>query len=605
MRLRIAASFVAFSIALVSTSLAQPVISSVQVDAVTEHTATISFTTDVPALGDIWIRPVGAPSTRIWHDNDGVYRTSHTIVVDSLYLEGTPNSKQYRPAAGLQYQYAAVATDAGALSSADSSGTFTTDDHPNDTFVDGWLGTDIGPFTIAGYRRFDNTDSTFYIYSSGTSLFNKKDSHGYVYKPISGNFELTAHLEGYAGMLFTHSKGAALFRASLDRDSEIYSQSFNYRNVDVLYYRPKPNKQHIEILRTELQQQDGGAVWVRMRREGNDFTVWYGYDGVNWTVHGPPTVNAPIPLDGFAGFAGLGHVDDYLGEVAFSELELVDLADTTPPVLSGVDATPINNTANIVYDANEWVRTTLEYGTTVAYGDSVVVDTLHFDGSIDLTGLLYNTEYHYRIRGYDTDSNEVVLGDMTFMTEPEGGLAVELAEFNGHIVDDQQVQLSWSILSSDGIARFDVQRHDGTAYQVVESVSPTGLAGDYAVRLNDLDFGDHTFRLRIVELDGSVTYSADVELRLEVPGGYVMSEIYPNPFESVANFTVSVQKTQPVTVEVYNLAGQRVEVLFDGTMEASSPARFSFDGSQLAGGVYFCRVRGENFVATEKMVLVK
>ena len=342
-----------------------------------------------------------------------------------------------------------------------------------------------------------------------------------------------------------------------------------------------------------------------MKREGNDFTVWYSDDGVNWTIHGPATVNAPIPLDGFAGFAGLGHVDDYYGEVGANNMELVDLDDTTAPQVTSVDATSVNNTVTIDYEANEWVRTTLEYGLTSAYGDSVVTGTLHVDESIDLTGLLFNTQYHYRIRAYDSDSNEVVLGDMTFMTEPENPLAVELAGFTGQIVDDSQVQLRWSILSSDGIAQFDVEQRGDAGFETIETVPATGSAGDYVVRINDVDYGTQVFRLRVVELDGAVTYSPEVELDLTLAGGFAISEVFPNPFRTEAAFTVTVRETQPVTVEVFNLAGQRVDVLHDGIVEASSPTEVHFDGSALAGASISIGYRGVNFVATDKMVLVK
>lgn len=590
------------------TTESYPVMSNLSVDAVTEHTATVSFDTDKLTISDFWIRPVGGPSEHFLHYSDGIYRTSHTVVLDTLYLESAPNSHHYRPAAGLEYEFAAIATDADGNSIVDSSGTFTTPAHPNDTFIDGWLTADVGSQTLVGFTQFDASDSSFYMYSSGTSLFNKKDRHHYLYRAMTGNFDLTARLSYYAGMMFSHSKGAALFRSGLNTDSEIYSQSINYESDDLLYYRSAPNVEHTLVIRTQLQAENGDAIWVRMLREGNDFTVWYSDDGQTWNLHGPAAVNVALPLAGYAGIAALGHVDDYYGELGVDNLVLTAVADTIAPMVTSVDATPINNTATIDYETNEWVQTTLEYGTTMSYGTEVVTSGLHTTNSIDLTGLLYDTEYHYRMKAYDSDSNEVVLGDMTFMTEPENPLAVELAGFSGRILRPGEVQLNWSILSSDGIARFDVEHKRGAAFQVVESVAPigdAGDAGDYSVRVEDVDYGAQTFRLRIVELDGAITYSPEVELMLELPGGFVVTDLYPNPFTSTTGFTLTVRETQPVTVEVYNLAGQRVGVVFDGVVDATSPRRFEFDGSGLAGGVYFYRVRGENFVATDRMVLVK
>ena len=228
------------------TTESYPVISNLSVDVVTKHSFTVSFDTDNATVADFWIRPTGGPvepfSTL---GNDGIYKTSHSELLNFFRKGTTP--QRYSPAAGLDYEFAVIVTDVNGNVSVDSSGTFTTVAHPNDPVIDSWLFTDVGTQSLPGYLRFDESDSTFYVFSSGTSLFNNTDRHSFVYKPISGNFDFTAHLTGYNGMLFSHSKGAALFRASLNHDSEIYAQSFNWKGVDVLYYREQVGWPHTEV----------------------------------------------------------------------------------------------------------------------------------------------------------------------------------------------------------------------------------------------------------------------------------------------------------------------------------------------------------------------
>ena len=593
------------------TTESYPVISALQVDAVTEHTVTISFTTDTPTLADFKLQPVDSPPETILFDNDGVYKTSHVVTLDTLYFEEAPNNRLYRPAAGLEYEFLVWVTDAQGNQSADTGG-FTTPDYPSDPIPD-WQLADVGAPLLPGHLRYDATDSTAVIFGSGTSLFNRRDVATFLYQPVSGNFEVSGRVNMYAGVMASHTKGGALFRGdvptdplgALHRGATIVAQSINYSSEEVLYYRPAVEAQHVEVERTDLQQADGDSIWVRLRREGNDFTVTYSNDGVSWQVHGPALLNLALPLDGLAGVVGLSHFGSFLSEITYRDLSLATWADTLAPALSNVDATPVNNTADVVWDANEWVTAVLEFGTTSSYGDSVVVDTLHVDHLVHLSGLTFDTEYHYRIRAYDSDSNEVVTPDMSFVTEPDNPLAVQLVAFGGRVVSDREVLLEWSMLSADGIASIDVEQKAGSVFVASETVAVTGEETEYSVRLTDVPYGQQVFRLRFVEVDGAVTYSNEIDLLVELLGGFALTDAYPNPFRHSASFSLTVTKPQHVTVEVFNLSGQRVAVLYDGTLAAQVHQEFVFDGSSLADGVYFYRVRGGDFVASNKFVLVK
>jgi len=63
-----------------------------------------------------------------------------------------------------------------------------------------------------------------------------------------------------------------------------------------------------------------------------------------------------------------------------------------------------------------------------------------------------------------------------------------------------------------------------------------------------------------------------------------------------------VQQTQPVSVYVYNAAGQRVATLFEGQATAGQPIERTLDDPRLASGVYYFRFYGEQFDVTETAV---
>jgi hypothetical protein len=93
--------------------------------------------------------------------------------------------------------------------------------------------------------------------------------------------------------------------------------------------------------------------------------------------------------------------------------------DTDGPVISNIDATPGTTTAEITWDTDEVSSSQVNYGLTISYGSTTVLEdtaprvTSH---SVDLSGLSACTEYHYRVRSIDAASNESVSTDNTFTT---------------------------------------------------------------------------------------------------------------------------------------------------------------------------------------------
>lgn len=92
--------------------------------------------------------------------------------------------------------------------------------------------------------------------------------------------------------------------------------------------------------------------------------------------------------------------------------------DTTPPVLSGVQATNIASTSvTIGWTTNEASDTRIEYGTSLSYGNSTVVNAAMVTGhSQGISGLTASTLYHYRVVSSDSSGNQGVSGDNTFTT---------------------------------------------------------------------------------------------------------------------------------------------------------------------------------------------
>ena len=79
---------------------------------------------------------------------------------------------------------------------------------------------------------------------------------------------------------------------------------------------------------------------------------------------------------------------------------------------------------------------------------------------------------------------------------------------------------------------------------------------------------------------------------------------YPNPFNPQTTFKITLPNIQFVTLEVYNMLGQKVQILANGKLEAGEH-NFQFNGTHLATGTYIYRLVSGEKVQSGKILLMK
>lgn len=105
------------------------------------------------------------------------------------------------------------------------------------------------------------------------------------------------------------------------------------------------------------------------------------------------------------------------------------------------------------------------------------------------------------------------------------------------------------------------------------------------------------------------TLTAINPAKTSYPGRFSISQNYPNPFNPSTTIQFQLKETSAVTLEIFNVLGQRVEGWNYGTMGPGMYYR-EIDLSGFASGVYFYRISargdgGNNFVSVKKLMLVK
>jgi len=94
------------------------------------------------------------------------------------------------------------------------------------------------------------------------------------------------------------------------------------------------------------------------------------------------------------------------------------------------------------------------------------------------------------------------------------------------------------------------------------------------------------------------------EISPDIPLAYSLEANHPNPFNASTTITYELPSAGNVTLEVYNLLGQKVTTLVNERIEAGRHS-ITWDASQYSSGIYFYRlVVGEKTFA-QRMTLLK
>lgn len=107
-----------------------------------------------------------------------------------------------------------------------------------------------------------------------------------------------------------------------------------------------------------------------------------------------------------------------------------------------------------------------------------------------------------------------------------------------------------------------------------------------------------------------IPISADIEMATssepgeEVPNRVELRQNFPNPFNPTTNIQFTLDRAADVTLEVFNITGQKVATLIRGTLNAGSHQQ-TFDASGLSSGLYIYRLQTPEQSFTRQMILIK
>ena len=102
---------------------------------------------------------------------------------------------------------------------------------------------------------------------------------------------------------------------------------------------------------------------------------------------------------------------------------------------------------------------------------------------------------------------------------------------------------------------------------------------------------------------GSIGIS-DVAVDDDAPAAFAVEQNSPNPFNPTTTISFTNTEASNVSIDVFNVAGQKVDTIANEFMSAGSHS-VTWDASAFSAGVYFYTVKTGEFSKTMKMTLLK
>ena len=179
---------------------------------------------------------------------------------------------------------------------------------------------------------------------------------------------------------------------------------------------------------------------------------------------------------------------------------------------------------------------------------------------------------------------------------------------------DTGVEIGWEMSMADDFQYFEVYRAtnpdftDADVYATVETMFSDGdvIIGQtyyYAVSAVDAN-GNMSETTNVVTT--SIVSVDDLEM---IPTAYGLSQNYPNPFNPTTSIEFALPEAAQVSLEIYNLLGQKVRTLVNGYVPAgyinTSWDGLDQNGKEISSGTYIYRLQTADQTFSKKMVLMK
>jgi uncharacterized protein (TIGR02145 family) len=187
-------------------------------------------------------------------------------------------------------------------------------------------------------------------------------------------------------------------------------------------------------------------------------------------------------------------------------------------------------------------------------------------------------------------------------------LPVELTSFTA-VQTNKDIKLNWNTATEINTSIFDIEKKISTtnSWQNIASIKASGNSTtpkQYSYTDKNVNTGKYSYRLKMVDLNGSFKYSDIVNVDITAPAKFELSNAYPNPWNPTTTIRYQVPTNILVTIKVFDALGREVSTLVNEIKPAGS-YEVTFNAKGLPSGTYYYQMKAGNFIETKKITLLK
>lgn len=186
-------------------------------------------------------------------------------------------------------------------------------------------------------------------------------------------------------------------------------------------------------------------------------------------------------------------------------------------------------------------------------------------------------------------------------------IPVELVNFSA-MVNNNDVLLNWETATELNNRGFEVNRKfkngEWETISFVQGKGNSSASSKYSFIDKSLSIGYYSYRIKQIDLDGTVSLSPEVIIEIENPIKFELSQNFPNPFNASTRINFAIPTKSMVELDLYNSLGEKIESLMSKYLDAGYHT-FDLNTNNLSSGVYFYRFKSGSFIQSKKIVLIK
>ncbi|WP_224721618.1 pectinesterase family protein [Paenibacillus vietnamensis] len=196
-----------------------------------------------------------------------------------------------------------------------------------------WKSADIGIPGIPGHAQLGEAPGELTVKSAGDigGTSGTSDAFHFAYQEITGDAEMIAKVESVTATN-EEAEAGVMFRGSLKDDSAFASLVVPYIRTGKRGVTLSRAADGGQTARIQPEQQFQLPYWIKLVRQGNQFTSQISPDGIAWTTVG--TVNVELPEKAYVGLAAdaakVNNKTDKYNTSTFSNVKLTANNDDNP-----------------------------------------------------------------------------------------------------------------------------------------------------------------------------------------------------------------------------------------------------------------------------------